>query len=186
MKNFLTGFILITLCSGCLTAPTPKTGPVETAVARQLTKEATKEPTQRPLPPVWTLVPPAVKAPTRMATQPAQPTGTAFTLAPMATKIVKKTAAADEMSITYMMTGTADEVEITYVKPDGTVESGTIPLPFETVMIFKKGAPLSIFGRVLSDNGTINCQVKSADKTLIQATVTGNKKMAFCSDIIAE
>jgi hypothetical protein len=186
MKNLIPGFILLTLCAGCMTAPTPKSGPVETAVSRQLTKEATSEPTQLPLPAVWTLVPPAVNAPTRMATDPAQPTMTLFTLAPMATRAVKKTAGPEERSITYSMTGTADEVEITYVKPDGTVESGTIPLPFEKTMVFKQGAPLSLFGRVLSDNGTIYCLVKSGEKIVIQATATGNNKMAFCSDIVAE
>lgn len=186
MKNLLTGIILILLCTGCLTAPTSKTAPVETAVARQLTKDATLEPTRLQLPAVWTLVPPAINAPTRMATSTAQPTVTLFTLAPMATKAIKKTAGPEERSITYTVTGTADKVEITYVKPDGNVESSVIPLPFEKTLVFKKGAALSLFGKVISDNGTITCQVRSGENTISEATVTGNRKMAFCSDITAE
>ena len=186
MKNLLCGILLLFLCAGCLSAPTPDSGPVETAVARQLTKEATKEPTPLPLPPIWTLPPPAVSAPTRKPTDPAQPTVTAFTLAPLATKIVKKTAAPDERSITYSVTGYSDSVEITFVKPDGVVESGVFPLPFEKTLVFKAGAPLSLFGRIQSDSGMITCQVKSGGEVVKEATATGNNRMAFCSDIIAE
>ncbi|BCY19058.1 hypothetical protein hrd7_29070 [Leptolinea sp. HRD-7] len=169
-----------------MSAPTPDTGPVETAVSRQLTKEATKEPTPLPLPPVWTLPPPAVSAPTRMPTDPVQPSLTPFTLAPLATREVKKTAAPDERSITYSVTGYSDSVEITFVKPDGEVESGVFPLPFEKTLVFKTGAPLSLFGRIQSDFGTITCQVKSGEKVVKEATATGNNRMAFCSDITAE
>lgn len=186
MKNILSSILLIILCAGCLTAPAPDSGPVETAVARQLTKEATKEPTPLPLPPIWTLPPPAVSAPTLKPTEPPQPTVTPFTLAPLATKIVKKTAAPDERTITYSVTGYSDSVEITFVKPDGEVESGVFPLPFEKTLVFKAGAPLSLFGRIQSDFGTITCQVKSGGNLVKEATATGNSRMAFCSDITAE
>jgi hypothetical protein len=186
MKNLLSGFLLLFLCAGCFASPAQDNRPLETAVAYQLTKEAALEPTALPLPPIWTLAAPAVTTPTRMATQPEQPTTMAFTLAPLATKIVKKTAAADEQPITYIMTGTADGVEITYVKPDGNVESGVMPLPFEKTLNFKKGSPLSLFGKVVSDNGTITCRVKSGEKTMVESTATGGGKMAFCSDITAE
>jgi hypothetical protein len=186
MKNLLSGFLLVFFCAGCLAAPTPDNGPVETAVAHQLTKEATLEPTALPLPPVWTLPPPAVTTPTRMATQPEQPITTASTLAPLATKIVKKTAAPDERSITYSITGTAEGVEITYVNPDGNVESGVMPIPFKKTLVFKKGAPLSLFAKVTSDNGTITCQVKNGENTMVESTATGGGKMAFCSDVTAE
>jgi hypothetical protein len=186
MKKFLTAIILILLCAGCLTTPTPKSGPVQTAVARQLTKDATLEPTPLPLPPVWTLVPAAISTATRMSPDIAQPTMTAFTLAPRATRTVIKTPGPEERAITYTLTGTADEVEITYVRPDGKVESGVLPLPFEKTMNFVVGSPLSLFGKVVSINGTITCQVKMGDKTLSEATITGNNKMAFCSDITVE
>lgn len=186
MKQILAGIILILTCTGCQIPRTIRSGPVQTEVALQLTKAVTQTPSQLPLPPIWTLRPPAVNAPTRKPTAPEQPTITVFTLVPLATKAVKKTSAPDEASITYKLSGTAEQVEITYVKPDGSVVSDEYPLPFETTLNFKKGAPVSMFGKVVSDFGTITCQVVSSGKILTEGTATGTGKMAFCSDITAE
>lgn len=183
-KIFL--FSLITFISiACLLSPvtTPDVNPVETVVVAELTYQASHDkPTEAPiLPPLPSLPPPAVGIPTRMATPTDAPTLTPFTIAPLPTSTptpLKVT----EKSIKYSITGSATSIEVTYVKPDGTVENKVITPPFEVTMIFKVGSPLSLFGKVIGDYGSVACKVESPEKTIIEARAQGLNEIAFCSD----
>jgi hypothetical protein len=193
MKKILLACILVSISIACLAAPTPTVVPVDTVVESQLTELAALNPTERPIPPgIPTIPPPAIGAPTQMATATELPSSTPFpfTLAPIPTVIRKKSSTldpnSDNRSITYSITGEAEEVEVTYVNPDESVENTMITLPFEKTMVFKKGAPLSLFARIESEYGSITCKVSSTDKVYIQNSASGINQIAFCSDMKVE
>lgn len=187
MKNILLFSLLALISLACLLSPAPTPDPVATVVVAELTYQASRnKPTDAPiLPPLPSLPPPAVGVPTRMFTPTDAPTMTPFTVAPLPTKTptpVKIT----EKSIKYTITGSAESIEITYVKPDGTVENKVINPPFEVTQVFKLGAPLSLFGKAVSDEGSVTCKIESSEKTIIETTARGLNKNAFCSDVIVE
>lgn len=193
MKNILLFCILFLVSAACLAAPTPTAIPEETEVAVQLTAAAALIPTERPIPPgIPTIPPPAVSAPTRMATatEVPSPTALSITLAPVPTAIPRKSTeivpTSDVRSITYSITGEAEQVDLTYVNPDQSVENALITLPFEKTMVFKLGAPLSLFAKTVGKYGTITCKISSGDQILLENSVSGIDKTAFCSDIKAE
>ncbi len=187
MKKIFILSVLIFISIACLAAPTQNDNPVETVVVAELTYQASRDkPTEAPiLPPLPSLPPPSVGIPTRMFTPTDVPTMTPFTVAPLPTKTptpVKVT----EKSIKYTITGSAESIEIVYVKPDGNVETKVITPPFEITQVFKLGAPLSLFGKAISDEGSVTCKIESPEKTIIETTARGLNKNAFCSDKIVE
>jgi hypothetical protein len=194
MSKTLSGCILLMFMVGCTADPSPTVVPVETVVVAQLTKLAAQDPTEEIIQVISTLPAPAVGAPTQMATATGQPLPTlqSFTLAPLPTLVRKPkiTATVDpnsnEKSITYSITGTAEAVEITFINPDGKVENGPNTLPFEKTMVFKKGAPLSLFAKIANSGGSVTCKIFSADKVIIEVSEAGINKTAFCSDVTAE
>jgi hypothetical protein len=200
MRRIFVLSILVLFTLACLLTPTQSAGPVQTEVAFQLTSQVTDTPTEMYLPPVATLVPPAIGLPTRMAggayqpeptqtqatfvalpTQPRKPT-----LTPTFDPLVPPPEAPKGSEITYRVTGTAASVEIAIIKSDGDLEAGTKTLPYEQKFTFAAASYLSLTARILSDSGDVKCEVVKGEEVLVTNTASSTNQMATCVFVLPE
>jgi len=194
MKKLFLGFTFFLISIACLAAPTPDIGAVETEASRQLTDIAAQEPTDVILPDLPTLEPPAVGAPTRMATATFDmlPSPMNFMVATLPSSTPKPTATSTpdpniiDQQVSYTVSGDAAVVEITFTNRDGNIEKDLFSLPFEQTNTFKQGTTVTLSVKIISESGTVTSQIKSADKVLCQKAATGKDQTAACTDVVVE
>jgi hypothetical protein len=201
MKKLILASLLTLITLACLTAaPTPSAVDVETAVARTLTAATQDEPPRLYLPGIATLPPPAVGAPTQMATSTTVPSPTSLFITVAALPTVQPTVntavpaaptavpslSADQRSITYLVTGDAVVVKIYFTNQDGATETDLFSLPFERTIVVKQGAALELLAENMGDTGTVICTITSGEKVLKNSSASGPRQIAGCIDAIAE
>lgn len=200
MKRVLILTIAAVVSTACLLTPAVPSGPVQTEVAYQLTALVTDTPTPMDLPPINTLVPPAVNLPAPVVSIQGAPESTATpnmtgplpTVRVLPTKVPTydpnsvPTQDTSAKPVVYSVTGTAGTVEIAIVKPDGDLEAGTYNLPFTKNYDFPAASYLSVTARILSANGTATCEIKQEERILSTNTVEGTNQMATCVIVLPE
>lgn len=202
MNRLILISILVFTSLACLAAPapTPSANQVQRVVALTLTAATVEEPPRIYLPVIVTLPPPAVGAPTLMATCTPQSTSTALsiTVAPLPTKVPTNTLPvatepisvpslrADQRIVTYSVTGDAAVVRIYFTNQNGATESDLFSLPFERTIVFKQGASLALLAENMGETGTVICEIKSNDRLLKTSSASGPRQIAGCIDAIAE
>jgi hypothetical protein len=202
MKKLILICVLFITSLACLVAPTPtpSVNLVEAVVALTLTAAAVEDAPRVYLPGIVTLPPPAVGAPTMMATYTPPPSSTSLsiTVAPLPSKTPTNTPdsatvpnpvpslGADQRAVTYSVTGDAPVVRIYFTNQNGATESDLFSLPFERTIVFKQGATLDLLAENMGDTGTVICEIIMNDKVLKTSSASGPRQIAGCIDAVAE